>query len=174
MHQLSKRDGLFSITLFPCSHSDVLVRHPFPFFRVRCCSGTSASLYVQENLSQFWESYNVFILWISLSILQQFHCRSPSSGPGDWSHDHSQSQTGSMGKCYSRLQQYHWVSGCNFHLQYCYFFLFLVLSIVWPITFYFGILQHGEDECYLNIIHTCAINLWPDLVNLLSLINALW
>ncbi|XP_061957367.1 gamma-interferon-responsive lysosomal thiol protein-like [Populus nigra] len=23
--------------------------------------------------------------------------------------------------------------------------------------------QHGEDECYLNIIHTCAINLWPDL-----------
>jgi len=165
MHQPSKRDELFSITLFPCSHfSGGVVRHPFPFFRVRCCSGTSASCYVQENLSQFWESYNVFILWISLSILQQFHCRSPSSGPGDWSHDHSQSQTGPMGKCYSRLQQYHWVSGCNFHLQYCSFFLLLVLSIVWSITFYFGILQHGEDECYLNIIHACAINLWPDLV----------
>jgi interferon gamma-inducible protein 30 len=25
-------------------------------------------------------------------------------------------------------------------------------------------LQHGEDECYLNIIQACAINLWPDLV----------
>ncbi|PNS99241.1 hypothetical protein POPTR_016G122200v4 [Populus trichocarpa] len=23
--------------------------------------------------------------------------------------------------------------------------------------------QHGEDECYLNIIQACAINLWPDL-----------
>ncbi|KAG6744291.1 hypothetical protein POTOM_053008 [Populus tomentosa] len=23
--------------------------------------------------------------------------------------------------------------------------------------------QHGDDECYLNIIHACAINLWPDL-----------
>ncbi|XWS67282.1 hypothetical protein CRYUN_Cryun05aG0274300 [Craigia yunnanensis] len=23
--------------------------------------------------------------------------------------------------------------------------------------------QHGEDECYLNTIHACAINIWPDL-----------
>ncbi|XVF76877.1 hypothetical protein PTKIN_Ptkin13bG0302300 [Pterospermum kingtungense] len=22
--------------------------------------------------------------------------------------------------------------------------------------------QHGEDECYLNTIHACAINIWPD------------
>ncbi|GLT92756.1 hypothetical protein SLE2022_105790 [Rubroshorea leprosula] len=25
------------------------------------------------------------------------------------------------------------------------------------------ICQHGEDECYLNTIHACAINIWPDL-----------
>ncbi|KAL4347925.1 hypothetical protein GQ457_17G006210 [Hibiscus cannabinus] len=24
------------------------------------------------------------------------------------------------------------------------------------------ICQHGEDECYLNTIHACAINIWPD------------
>jgi hypothetical protein len=24
--------------------------------------------------------------------------------------------------------------------------------------------QHGEDECYLNIIQTCAIRLWPKVV----------
>ncbi|KAJ4842354.1 hypothetical protein Tsubulata_036759, partial [Turnera subulata] len=25
------------------------------------------------------------------------------------------------------------------------------------------ICQHGEDECYLNIIHACAIHTWPDV-----------
>ncbi|XP_040946699.1 gamma-interferon-responsive lysosomal thiol protein isoform X3 [Gossypium hirsutum] len=24
------------------------------------------------------------------------------------------------------------------------------------------ICQHGEDECYLNTIHACAISIWPD------------
>ncbi|XP_040967362.1 uncharacterized protein [Gossypium hirsutum] len=24
------------------------------------------------------------------------------------------------------------------------------------------IFQHGEDECYLNTIHACAISIWPD------------
>ncbi|XP_022765851.1 gamma-interferon-inducible lysosomal thiol reductase-like [Durio zibethinus] len=32
-----------------------------------------------------------------------------------------------------------------------------------PLHPYFGILHHGEDECYLNTIHACAINIWPDL-----------
>ncbi|KAJ4823516.1 hypothetical protein Tsubulata_017893 [Turnera subulata] len=26
------------------------------------------------------------------------------------------------------------------------------------------ICQHGEDECYLNIIHACAIHTWPDVL----------
>lgn len=26
------------------------------------------------------------------------------------------------------------------------------------------LLQHGQNECYLNTIHACAINAWPDVV----------
>lgn len=29
--------------------------------------------------------------------------------------------------------------------------------------------QHGEDECYLNTIHSCVIYYWPDVVNYISL-----
>ncbi|XP_050226686.1 gamma-interferon-responsive lysosomal thiol protein-like isoform X2 [Mercurialis annua] len=33
--------------------------------------------------------------------------------------------------------------------------------------------QHGEDECYLNTIHACAINIWPDVMKHFSLIKCM-
>ncbi|XP_050226685.1 gamma-interferon-responsive lysosomal thiol protein-like [Mercurialis annua] len=33
--------------------------------------------------------------------------------------------------------------------------------------------QHGEDECYLNTIHACAINIWPDVMKHFGLIKCI-
>ncbi|XP_002528051.2 gamma-interferon-responsive lysosomal thiol protein [Ricinus communis] len=33
--------------------------------------------------------------------------------------------------------------------------------------------QHGEDECYLNTIHACAINLWPDVMKHFNLVKCI-
>lgn len=35
-------------------------------------------------------------------------------------------------------------------------------------NWYWMVLQHGPDECELNIIQTCAIRLWPKVVSHLS------
>uniref|UniRef100_A0A2C9WM42 Saposin A-type domain-containing protein n=1 Tax=Manihot esculenta TaxID=3983 RepID=A0A2C9WM42_MANES len=33
--------------------------------------------------------------------------------------------------------------------------------------------QHGEDECYLNTIHACVINIWPDPIKHFNLIQCI-